>query len=92
MTKYQVAEIFVKNVLYRYPYSTSFTFSDVVHDMHGDHTGFPPYVSDVCRQFAAKETVLDHGSGNKIIMYIKDKGSYGRTNRPTNLYSFRKAA
>jgi hypothetical protein len=89
MNMYSIAETFVKNVVYRYPSSSNFTFSNVVHDMHGDHTGFPEIISSVCRKFASKETVLEHGSGKKMIMYVKDKGSYGRTNRPTNLYAFK---
>lgn len=85
-----MADIFVQNVLYRYPKHRSFTFSDVVHDMHGDSTGFPNIVASRMRRMAARKTILDHPTGPKILV-VKDKGQHGRTGRPTNMYKFKEA-
>ena len=81
---------FVKNVLYRYPKARNFTSSDVIHDMHGDHTSFVDYVPDTIRSMAEKGTVIDHPTGPKVLI-VKDKGRYGRTPRPQNLYKFQDA-
>jgi hypothetical protein len=86
-----VIEKFVRNVLFTYSKSTNFTSSDVIHTMKADHTGLPPAIAAKCREFAANKTVLDHGSGKSQIIYVKDKGNYGRTNRPQNLYKFKDA-
>ena len=86
-----MVEKFVRNVLYTYSKYTNFTASDVIHTMKADSTGLPPAIAKKCREFASKQTVLDHDSGKPQIIWVKDKGGYGRTNRKQNLYKFRDA-
>ena len=87
----EMAEQFTKNVLYRYPKARSFTASDVVHDMCGDSTGFPEWIATELRKMAERKTIIDHPTGPKRIV-VRDKGPYGRTGRPQNLYRFAEAA
>jgi len=86
-----MVEKFVRNVLYTYSKYTNFTASDVIHTMKADYTGLPPAIAKKCREFADRQTVLDHGSGKPQIIWVKHKGDYGRTNREQNLYKFRDA-
>ena len=82
-----MSDIFIRNVLYRYPKARSFTSSDVVHDMCGDSTGLPRIVTNRLRRIAEQKKVIDHPTGPKRIV-VRDKGQYGRTYRPQNLYKF----
>ena len=86
-----MSDMFIRNVLYRYPKVRSFTASDVVHDMCGDSTGLPRVVTNQLRRMAERKTVIDHPTGPKRIV-VRDKGQYGRTYRPQNLYKFVEAA
>ena len=86
-----MSDVFIRNVLYRYPKVRSFTASDVVHDMCGDSTGLPRVVTNQLRRMAERKTVIDHPTGPKRIV-VRDKGQYGRTYRPQNLYKFVEAA
>lgn len=84
------AETFTNNVLYRYPKARNFTASDIIHDMCGDSTEFPPYVSSYLRKIANNETIIEHPTGPKKIV-VKNTGQYGRTSRPQHLYKFKEA-
>ena len=86
-----IADVFIRNVLYRYPKVRSFTASDVVQDMCGDSTGLPRVVTNRLRRMADQKIVVDHPTGPKKVV-VRDKGRYGRTGRPQNLYKFVEAS
>lgn len=86
-------EKMVFNHLHRITKYKNFTGSDMI-DLIGGHAIDPlmqDLIQDRMRKMAKKGIVFDHSSGTRQKIYVKDKGQYGRTNRPTNLYKMKAA-
>lgn len=87
------AEAICFNHLHRITKYKNFTGSDMI-DLIGGHGTDPLFQSLIqarMRKLAEKGIVFDHSSGTRQTIYVEDKGPYGRTNHPTNLYKMKAA-
>lgn len=87
------AEVICFNQLHRVSSHTNITGSDIIHALGGHATDrvFRNIVQARMRKLAEKGIVFDHSSGTRQTIYVEDKGPYGRTNHPTNLYKMKAA-
>jgi len=87
------AEVICFNQLHRFSSHSNITGSDMIGLIGGHATDplFQSLIQDRMRTMAKKGIAFDHSSGTRQKIYVEDKGQYGRTNRPTNLYKMKAA-
>ena len=88
----QIAETQLLNALYRMSRADPFTASTMIHKLYADSTGsFQAFIMKTLRDWSKSGKIIEHASGQMQI-YVHSKGRYGRNNRPTNLYKFKRVS